>query len=63
MTDANKMNGSMDLLAKAMRQVFTEAVEDAVDPLRTEMKATPAESRDDMNGMAQRVQDHLPKQA
>jgi len=34
----DKMNGSVDLLAKAMRQVFTEAVEDAVEPLREDVK-------------------------
>ena len=29
----NKLNGSVDLLAKAMRQVFSEAVGEAVKPL------------------------------
>ena len=30
----SKMNGSVELLAKAMRRVFSEAVEGAVEPLR-----------------------------
>lgn len=34
MPEDKKLNGSLDLLAKAMRQVFTEAVEEAVEPLR-----------------------------
>ena len=32
-----KLNGSVDLLAKAMRQVFSEAVEEAVEPLREDI--------------------------
>ena len=31
------MNGSVNLLAKAMRKVFSEAVEEAVEPLHTEI--------------------------
>lgn len=34
---SKKLNGSVDILAKAMRQVFTEAVEEAVEPLRSDM--------------------------
>ena len=30
----SKLNGSVDLLAKAMRQVFTEAVEEGVQPIK-----------------------------
>lgn len=41
-----KMNGSVDLLAKAMHKVFTEAVEGAVEPLTTEVKALRTEVRD-----------------
>ena len=33
-----KLNGSVDTLALAMRQVFTEAVEGAVEPLTEEVK-------------------------
>ena len=40
-----KLNGSTDLLAKAMRQVFTEAVEGAVEPLREDIKGI----REDVN--------------
>ena len=35
--DKGKMNGGVDLLAKAMRQVFTEAVEEGVAPLRQDV--------------------------
>ena len=41
-----KLNGSADLLAKAMRKVFTEAVEDAVEPLSTQVKAMRTEVGD-----------------
>ena len=34
-----KLNGSVDMLAQAMRQVFQEGVEKAVEPIHTEMKA------------------------
>ena len=34
-----KLNGSVDLLADAMRKVFSEAVETAVEPLTAEVKA------------------------
>ena len=30
----DNMNGSVDLLAKAMRRVFTEAVEEGVQPIK-----------------------------
>ena len=33
----DKLNGSVDLLAKAMRQVFKEAVEEGVKPLKESM--------------------------
>jgi len=38
MADKSKLNGSVDLLAEAMRKVFSEAVEEAVNPLTTEVK-------------------------
>ena len=44
--DKPGLNGSVNLLADAMRRVFTEAVEGAVDPLRTEMKAMRTDMRD-----------------
>ena len=56
MTDKPGLNGSVNLLADAMRKVFTEAVEGAVDPLRTEMKAMRTEIRDDMNSMEKRLE-------
>ena len=33
-----KMNGSVDLLAKAMRRVFVEAVEEGIEPVTSSVK-------------------------
>ncbi len=44
----NNMNGSVNLLAKAMRQVFQEAVEEGVSPLRKELKEEIGSLRKDM---------------
>ena len=33
----SKLNGSVDLLAQAMKKVFSEAVEGAVEPLREDL--------------------------
>ena len=35
---SNKLNGSVDLLAQAMRKVFSEAVEAAVEPMHSDLK-------------------------
>ena len=40
------LNGSVNLLADAMRKVFTEAVEGAVEPLTAEVKALRTETHD-----------------
>ena len=37
MSDSKRLNGSVDLLAKAMRQVFQEATQQAVEPVMDEM--------------------------
>ena len=37
MTESGKLNGSVNMLAKAMRTVFSEAVEGAVAPLRDDI--------------------------
>ena len=50
-----KLNGSVDMLAQAMRQVFQEGVEKAVEPIHTEMKAL----RTDMRDMEGRVNERL----
>ena len=42
-----KINGSVDLLAKAMRQVFTEAVEEGVEPIRKDI----AEIKENVTGL------------
>ena len=41
-----RLNGSVVLLAQAMRQVFTEAVDGAVRPLTDEVKALRTEVHD-----------------
>jgi len=51
MTDKSKLNGSVDLLADAMRKVFSEAVEGAIDPVTTQVKAL----RSDMHDMEERL--------
>ena len=55
MSAKSKLNGSVDLLAKAMRQVFTEAVEQGVMPLGE--KISGLESR--MDGLQREVRDGL----
>ena len=52
-----KLNGSVDTLALAMRQVFTEAVEGAVEPLATEVKALRTDMRDMEGRLNQRIDD------
>ena len=45
------LNGSVELLADAMRKVFSEAVEGAAEPLHEDMKGL----RADMQGMGARM--------
>ena len=50
----SKLNGSVDLLAKAMRQVFTEAVEGSIEPKRKDMTAAKGRlERRNNEGLAQ----------
>ena len=46
-----KLNVGVDRLADAMREVFTEAVEDAINPLTTEIKALRTEDNDKFAGV------------
>ena len=48
MSDRKELNGSVTLLAEAMRKVFTEAVEAAVEPLGNEI-------RKDIEGAERRI--------
>ena len=57
MADSEKLNGSVDLLAKAMRQVFKESVEAAVDPIATQVKALRTETHDLKADVAEVKQD------
>lgn len=52
---SRKLNGSVDLLAKAMRDVFTESVETAIEPLRTEMRTEIRAMRTEMRDMESRL--------
>lgn len=45
-SDKGGLNGSVNVLADAMRQVFTEAVEKTAEPLQNEMKAMRTDMRD-----------------
>ena len=54
-SDKKAPNGSVDLLASAMRQVFTEAVEGAVEPINNQMKAL----RTDMHDMEERLNERI----
>lgn len=47
-----KLNGSVDLLAKAMRQVFTEAVQEGVEPLRKDV----ADLKEDVDERLTRIE-------
>ena len=52
MTNEGKgLNGSVNVLADAMRQVFTEAVEGAVEPIHTEVKALRTDVRNLEDGL------------
>ena len=55
---SDKLNGSAERLAGAIREVFTEVVDGAVEPLRTEMKAMHTDMkamRTDMRDMEKRL--------
>ena len=55
---AEKLNGSVDLLAQAMRQVFSEAVEVAVEPVKESVDALRTEMRD-MEGRIDKNMDRM----
>lgn len=61
MADANKMNGSADLLAKAMRQAFSEAVEAGLVPVEERLKGQMEEGFADVNRRIDGVEERLPK--
>ena len=51
----SKMNGSVDLLAKAMRSVFTEAVAEGVQPVKDAVDGL----KKDVDKRMDRVDSHL----
>jgi len=54
-SDKKGLNGSVDLLATAMRDVFKEAVEGAVEPIESQVKAL----RTDMGDMEARLNQRI----
>ena len=44
----NRPKGSVELLAKAMRQVFGEAVQECVEPVRKDMKKMEGRRKQDI---------------
>ena len=62
MSTKPKLNGSVDLLASAMRQVFSEAVSDAVKPIHKDMQGIRKDVQDvrkDMVSMEGRLNDRI----
>lgn len=55
MAEQKKLNGSADLLADAMRKVFTEAVEAGVAPVRDDMARMEGRLREDVTEMEGRL--------
>ena len=53
--EGSKLNGSMDLLAKALRRVVTEAVEEGSAPVSTEIKALRTEVHDMEGRLNERI--------
>lgn len=65
MTGNPKLNGSVDLLAQAMRSVFSEAVQGAVEPLAEQVKAVRtdvSELRSDMNKQIKTTNENMQSQ-
>ena len=53
--EGSKLNGSVDLLAEAMRRVVTEAVQEASGPVSTEVKAMRTEMHDMESRLNERI--------
>ncbi len=54
-----KLNGSVELLAKAMRQVFTEAVQEGLEPVRGDIEGLRKEVHDGLETTNKNVQAQL----
>ncbi|MCE2522773.1 MAG: hypothetical protein J4F49_06090 [Rhodobacteraceae bacterium] len=54
-----KMNGSVNLLADAMRKVFTEAMEVAVQPVRSDMEGMETRINKNMSNMEDRLNQRI----
>ena len=55
MKESNKMNGSVGLLAEAMRKVFQEATAQAVEPVMEEMTAMEERLDNKIDGHAENL--------
>ena len=55
----DKLNGSVDLLAQAMRKVFSEAVQEAVQPVRKDMEGMETRLNKNMDRMEERLNDRI----
>jgi len=53
--DKGKLNGSVNVLAEAMRNVFSEAVISAVEPLREDMQAMENRLNGRIDGLETRI--------
>ena len=53
--DAKKLNGSVELLVDAMKKVFQEGIQGAIEPVRADIK----EVRSDMKGMETRLNNDM----
>ena len=53
--EGSKLNGSVDLLAQAMRRAVTQAVQEASGPVRTEVKVMRNEMHDMENQLNKRI--------
>ena len=57
--DKDRLNGSVNLLADAMRKVFHESVQGAVEPVATEVKALRTEVHDMEGRINKRIDEGL----
>jgi len=58
----SNLNGSVDLLADAMRRVFKEAVEEAVQPLADQMETGFRDQRTEFNDRIQTTDENMAAQ-
>ncbi len=57
--EESKLNGSVNLLAQALRDVFSEAMTSVRNGVKADMKEMESGIRSDMNTMEGRLSDHI----